>query len=204
MQIHSHPFIGGVLIGLVLALPTGPGAFMVFNQGIRKPITTVFKSAFVCMLVDLIWNITLCAFGDTSLIVVSFITEHKELIRASAGPILIGIGLYAIRSLFLTVDVESGIRKTVAVTLLNPLIPVTLTTLITYIIGDTYFTSAFITQFSVISGIFLGEAIMWVVGIRLFHWLLCMNFPERGIPLFFISLFLMSGTYLTIKGFFSG
>lgn len=203
IDLSAHPIIGGVLIGLVLALPTGPGAFMVIKQGIGKPMLAVLKTALVCMVVDLFWNIALCAFGDTSLMVVSVLTEHKEVIRASAGPILICVGLYALRSMFLAADPVTGIWKTAAVALFNPLVPVTLTALLTYVVGGAYFTSPASVQFQVIIGVFIGEAIMWMLGIRLFHLLMLNGFPEKGIPIVFITLFIATGTYLTVIGLMS-
>ncbi len=197
--VHNLPFIGGLLIGLILALPTGPGAFMVMKQGIGKPMLVVLKTAFACIMVDFFWNIALCAFDDTSLLLVSVITENSDLIRAGAGPLLIGVGLYALRSMFLASDPGSGVGKTFAVALLNPLIPVTLIALITYIIGEEYFLGSWYEQIQVVLGIFAGELFMWFVGIRLFHALLLRGFPEIGVPLFFVCLFISSGVYLSIR-----
>lgn len=201
IDLSAYPILGGILIGLVLALPTGPGAFMVMKQGIGQPMLTVFKLALICMLVDFFWNVALCAFGDTSLMVVSVLTEHKEIIKASAGPILICIGLYALRSMFLASDPVTGVWRTLAVALFNPLVPVTLTALLTYVVGGAYFTSSASHQFQVIAGVFIGEAIMWMAGIRLFHALMLRGLPEKAIPIIFIILFTFTGAYLTVLGF---
>lgn len=199
INLSAHPFIGGILIGLVLALPTGPGAFMVIKQGIGRRMSVVLKAALVCMVVDLLWNIALCAFGSVSLTIVDYINDHKEMLRAGAGPILMCVGAYAYRSMRIT-NPDSGLSETLFAALFNPLIPVTLIALITYVVGGAHFTNSKLNQIQVIAGIFVGEVVMWLLGIKFFHLLMLKGLPEKGIPLFFIALFTVTGAYLTIMG----
>lgn len=202
MNIISMPiessFLGGMLIGAAMALPVGPGAFSVINQGIRKPLRVVFKTALMCVTVDLLWNIFLSTCGDVSLTMVHILLSHKEIIRTWAGPIFIFIGLYVIRSMFLAKDASSGgIKQTFFVSLFNPLIPVTLATMLVYVVGADYFIRDNHTHFSVVSGVVVGELITWTFGILLFHILILKGLPEIAIPMFFSALFIASGICLT-------
>ncbi len=201
-MFHNYPFLGGMIIGLILALPTGPGAFMVIKQGIGQPIPKVFRIAFVCMIVDFIWNFFLCSTGDLSRVLVDVLLTHKETIRTWVGPILVFVGVYTFRSMYLAEDPVVGMRKTFFVSIMNPLIPVSLATLLIYFIGGDYFTCGTYLHMSAIAGIFFGEALTWFIGIQLFHWLLLKGLPEKAIPIFFGALFISTGLFLWIKGYF--
>ena len=192
----------GMIIGMILALPIGPGAYLVIRQGVGKPFGVVLKTAMMCMLADFVINVALCLFGTWSVGSIDFLIEHQGTIKMLAGPILIFVGLYAIRSMIIVQKPVSSLSKVFFVALISPTTPPAIITFIFFFVGKDYFTAPWHTEGLVVFGIVFGEIISWIIGISIFHRLIKQGrIKDNFIPILFSALFLITGTYFILSHF---
>lgn len=192
----------GLIIGIILALPIGPGAYLVIRQGIGKPFGAVLKTASMCILADFVAITTLCVFGAWSVGSIDFLIKHQGTIKMLAGPILIFIGLYIIRSMIIVQKPVSSLVKVFFVALISPTTPPAMVTLIFFFIGKDYFVAPWYREGSVIAGVLLGEITSWIIGIVVFHRLIKQGrIKDNFIPLLFSVLFLVTGSYFIVSHF---
>lgn len=194
--------IKGMMIGMVLALPIGPGAYLVIRQGIGKPFTVVLKTAMMCILADFVINIALCIFGTWSLGSINVLMKHRDTIKMLTGPILIFVGLYIIRSMIIIQKPVSSSLKVFFVALVSPTTPPAIATFIFFLIGKDYFVAPWYQEGAVVLGIILGEMISWIIGIGVFHRLIKQGrIHDNAIPMVFSLLFLVMGVYFILSHF---
>ncbi|MEI8224171.1 MAG: hypothetical protein WCG20_03555 [bacterium] len=187
---------------MILALPIGPGAYLVIRQGIGKPFGIVLKTAMMCILADFVITSALCLFGTWSVGSIDFLIEHQDTIKMLVGPILIFIGLYVIRSMIIIQKPVSSLSKVFFVALISPTTPPAVITFIFFFIGKDYFMAPWHIEGVVVLGIVLGEIISWIIGISMFHRLIKQGrIKDNFIPMLFSVLFLITGTYFILSHF---
>ena len=157
----------GILVGIILALPTGPAGFIVIRQGIvngyRRGITTALGN----LTTDLFYSIVVCfSIGW----IASFLLKYHLLFRFSCGLALMVIGIGAWRNrlqepILNTRNAFRSYLESFAVSVSNPIIIVSSTVLFSAI-GGPILISARSLKYIFVIGIMIGGFSWWALTLK--------------------------------------
>jgi len=88
--MHLLPFLKGILIGLIIAIPTGPVGFLVAKRAIVKHYKASISSALGSISADLIFG-AIAIFGITA--IANFYLNGENTIRLFGGLLLLYVGI---------------------------------------------------------------------------------------------------------------
>ncbi len=164
--MYFYPIFKGFLVGLIIAIPTGPVGFLCAKRALTKHWHASVVSALGSIVADLIFGL-IVIFGITS--VLHFFTHEHNTIRLFGGLLLIYIG---IKTFFdVPPEIVPGLKKyehlgnftsTFSLTITNPIQIVTLP-LVFSAIGTGVAPDNFIQATFFILGLAIGSCVTWVI-----------------------------------------
>ena len=164
MQFLGHSLIlRGIIVGMILALPTGPAGFMAVWQTLVNGYRRGLVSAMGLLTTDLLYSIIIC-FGIG--FIEHFLLHYNLLFRFACGVALLGIGFSGLRNY--KNETKSKAHSHVAAYLetfflsaSNPIILVSSTILFSTF-GGPIFIAAKFSKILFVTGVVIG-GLMWEV-----------------------------------------
>jgi len=148
--------LAGFIFGLTIAAAIGPIALLILNTSLRFGLSAGVRSAFGAGVADLLYAIG-AAFAGAA--VVQAIAAYQQELRIAASFVLIGVGLYLLRSALRspgaserTPQSERPFLTTLALTIVNPL---TLIVFASFVMQSGRSEAA--DAIGLVAGIFLGS-----------------------------------------------
>jgi len=160
------PIIKGILVGLLIAIPTGPVGFLCVKRGLTREYRAAVVSALGSVAADLIFGL-IAIFGVTS--VSRFFTHEQHTIRFFGGLLLLYVG---VKTYFdMPPDVIPGLEKyehlgnmasTFSLTMTNPVQIITLPVVFAAI-GTDVNPGHYGQAFLFLAGLAVGSCLTWVL-----------------------------------------
>lgn len=160
-------FFNGLFLGFLIAAPVGPIGVLCIQRTLTKGKLSGFVSGLGAATADGFYG-TVAAFG---LVAISgFLIEQQFLLRLIGGVFLLYIGVKSFRSAPPTTEIAETSKRnllqdyvtTVFLTITNPMTIISFAALFAGV-GFGFSNSGFLSAISLVSGVFLGSALWWLV-----------------------------------------